>query len=697
VPHAIHQVHTLRRDGVALVIALTDDGMPWIAHWGADPGPAVPAAAFGLTALPLLPTQHEGWAGRPAVSGDRDGRWPHLRLHIDGIDLIETGVETRLVDEEAGVEVVCLLELTEQGIVKARHTLRNRGEGAWTVGALRCVLPIPDTATEALGLVGRWALERMPQRSSFGYGVHSRENRRGRTGHDSTTLLFLGTQGFANRTGQVWAVHVGWSGNHEHSAERLPDSVGALGGGELLDPGEVRLEPGETYETPWVYFAYSGSGLDGLRDRFHRLLRARPAHPRKPRPVVLNTWEAVYFRHDLDKLKALADKAFEVGVERFVLDDGWFRHRRDDHAGLGDWYVDESVWPHGLHPLVEHVHSLNMQFGLWFEPEMVNPDSDLARAHPDWILAAPGRLPAESRRQQVLSLTRPQIYRYLLERLDSLVKEYRIDFIKWDHNRDLSEATTHDGRAAVHAQTLAVYRLLDELRSRHPGLEIESCSSGGARVDLGILERTDRVWTSDTNDPVDRQLIQLWTGLLLPPELIGAHVGPTRTHITGRVTDLEMRCATALFGHAGIERDLTECDADELSTLTAWINLYKSTRDLLHGGTVVVPDLPDPSAIVHGVVSADRSRALFSYAQISSTVANTPLRPYPMRLRLPGLEPSATYTVTIALRPHGGGLVPTTFGFAEDGTRWTGRALETIGLPVSRLNPADAMVLELRS
>ena len=332
-----------------------------------------------------------------------------------------------------------------------------------------------------------------------------------------------------------------------------------------------------------------------------------------------------------------------------------------------------------------------MQFGLWFEPEMVNPDSDLARAHPDWILAAPGRLPAEARQQHVLDVARQEVFDYLLERLDSLVKEYRIDFIKWDHNRDLSEASSLDGRAGVHAQTLAAYRLLDELRSRHNGLEIESCSSGGARVDLGILERTDRVWTSDTNDPIDRQLIQLWTGLLLPPELIGAHVGPTRTHITGRVTTLEMRCATALFGHAGIERDLTECDADELSTLTRWVNLYKSMRELIHSGTVVVPDLPDPSAVVHGVVSPDRGRALFSYAQLSTTVANTPLHRLPIRLRLPGLEPSASYTVTIALPPHRGGQV------GENDGLWTGRALETIGLPVSRLNPADAMILELRS
>jgi alpha-galactosidase len=240
---------------------------------------------------------------------------------------------------------------------------------------------------------------------------------------------------------------------------------------------------------------------------------------------VLNTWEAVYFDHDLARLTSLADTAAAIGVERFVLDDGWFRHRRDDSAGLGDWYVDETVWPDGLSPLIKHVRALGMEFGLWFEPEMANPDSDLVRDHPDWVLAAAGRWPTLSRNQLVVDVAHPDAYQYLLERLDKLVSELGIAYLKWDHNRDLIEAV-HAGVAGVHAQTAAVYRLLDELRERHPELEIESCSSGGARVDLGILERTDRVWASDTNDPVERQQIQRWTSALIPLELIGAHAAP---------------------------------------------------------------------------------------------------------------------------------------------------------------------------
>jgi alpha-galactosidase len=358
-----------------------------------------------------------------------------------------------------------------------------------------------------------------------------------------------------------------------------------------------------------------------------------------------------------------------------VLDDGWFGARRDDRAGLGDWYVSPDAWPDGLHPIVTHVHCLGMQFGLWFEPEMVNPDSELYRAHPEWVLADTDRLPALQRSQLVLDLSLPEVHDYLLARLDTLVTEYRLDFIKWDHNRDLLQAPH------VHRQTAAVYRLLDALRAQHPGLESESCSSGGARIDLGILERTDRVWTSDTNDPIDRAQLQRWTGLLLPLELIGAHVGPARAHITKRFTDIGIRCATALFGHAGIEADLTEFDAADLDSLRDWIALYKRTRSLLHTGTVVTPDGVDATASVHGVVARDGSHALFSYAQLASALPQTPLR-----LRLPGLQPDTRYTVASVLGPSYDGAVEI-----------TGRALETVGLPLPRLTPADALVLEFSS
>src|SRR5829696_9194 len=268
-----------------------------------------------------------------------------------------------------------------------------------------------------------------------------------------------------------------------------------------------------------------------------------------------------------------------------------------------------------------------MEFGLWVEPEMVNPDSDLARAHPDWVLPGP-----PWRNQQALDITIPDAHAYVLERLDALLTEYDIAFLKWDHNRDLV--------TPAHAQTLATYRLLEELRARHPGVEIESCSSGGARVDLGILARTDRVWASDTNDALERQTIQAWTQLLLPPELVGSHVGPPRSHTTGRTHDLSLRCATALFGHFGIEWDIASAGERERAGLAEAIALYKRVRGLLHSGEVVRADHPDPAALVHGVVAADHSEALFAYVQLAASDDEAP-----GAIRIVGLDPERVYRV----------------------------------------------------
>jgi len=517
-------------------------------------------------------------------------------------------------------------------------------------------------------------------------GSWVRENRRGRTGHDATPAILAGANGFGFRTGEVWAVHVAWSGNHVTYAERVHEGRGVLGGGELLSSGEVILAAGETYESPWLYAAYSAAGIDGISAAFHGWLRARPSHPVRPRPVVLNTWEAVYFDHDLARLRGLADVAARVGVERFVLDDGWFRHRRDDKAGLGDWYVDEGVWPAGLSPLIEHVTGLGMEFGFWVEPEMVNPDSDLYRAHPDWVLGpGDGTLPVPSRNQQVLDLANPDAFAYVLARLDELLRDNDVAFVKWDHNRDLI-AAGHAGRPGVHVQTLAAYRLLDELRARHPSVEIESCSSGGGRTDLEILERTDRVWASDCNDAVERQTIQRWTALLLPLELIGAHVGPPRSHTTGRTQSLSFRVATALFGHFGIEWDIAS--ESDLTDLTGAVSFYKSVRALLHTGKLVRGDHPDPSATVTGVVAQDGSAAVFGYTQLTSSE-----RTAPASMRMPGLTPTRRYSVAVVTP---GGKPFTVPPAPPHPTRvLTGAVLAAVGIRPPVLAPEQAWLVRL--
>jgi alpha-galactosidase len=702
----------LRGGGTSLLLHTPEGGPATVVHWGADLGPldttqreqavratrpAVPHSALDTNDhVPLLPQTAHGWSGRPCLSGraspwERPGRSPEPRLVTTAVSHdAAAGCVVTSTDPHLGVEVDTRLAVDAQGVLTMAHRLTNTGTGCFGLAALLTALPLPAAATEVLDLTGRWCRERAPQRRPLQVGAWVREMRHGRTGHDGPLLLVAGTPAFGFRHGEVWSVHLGWSGDQAWWAERLPTSAGLLGAGELLQPAEVELGPGQVYESPVLTAAWSDAGLDGLSDRLHATVRTRDSHPRRARPVVLNTWEAVYFDHDLATLRGLADSAADLGVERFVLDDGWFRGRTDDHRALGDWTVDPVKWPDGLHPLVDHVRELGMEFGLWVEPEMVNLDSDLARAHPDWVLGSHRDSPlgpAPSwRHQQVLDLSNPAAYDHVRTALEALLDEYDIAFLKWDMNRDL-----FDTGGAVHEQTRAVYRLLDELTAGHPGLEVESCSSGGARVDLGVLARTHRVWASDCNDALERQHIQRWTGLLLPPELVGSHVGPPDAHTTGRRHRLGFRAATALFGHFGIEWDVSGLDAAEADELREWIALYKRERGLLHTGRVVRGDHPDDSLLVQGVVAADQDQALFCVASVASSPVAVPLP-----VRLPGLDPARQYRVArTGPAPHdpGPGLRTGPHWLDDGPVTLPGSVLRATGLSLPTLAPESAVLL----
>ena len=722
-PGAAHRVH-LAASGVSVLLDVTDGRVPAIAHWGRALGAlgpegmdalceaTVPPVPQNLVDVPvrvgLLPQVSDGWLGRPGLAGSRpdgSGWTPRLitrGLRIDGTPPAdvhaETGaaqVEIDLEDPEEGLAVLLELELLPTGLLRLRARLTNTGTDPYRLDELTLSLPVPATADELLDFAGRWTKERTPQRRAFTVGTHLRENRRGRTGADSAHLLHAGRPGFGFREGEVWAVHTAFSGNHRHLAERTSSDQRLLGGGELLLPGEVALEQGGTYESPWLYASY-GDGLDQVAARFHRHLRSRPHHVDARRPVTLNVWEAVYFDHDLERLTDLADRAAALGVERFVLDDGWFGSRRDDTSGLGDWVVSDEAWPDGLGPLIDHVRAHGMEFGIWFEPEMVSEDSDVARAHPEWIMApSPERMPLRSRNQQVLNLSIPEAYAHVRDQMLALLGAHEIGYIKWDQNRDLLESATRaTGRAAVHDQTRAAYRLMDELREAHPGLEIEACASGGARVDLGVLEHTDRVWVSDCIDPLERQQMHRWTSQLIPLELMGSHIASGRSHTTGRLHTLGFRAHSALMGHLGIEWDLAAASEEELAELTAWITLYKERRELLFTGDLVRADRGESPLWLQGVVSPDQGEALFALSAVGR--ADTAQHP---RLVLPGLDPAAAYRVR-ALLPSGppSHLTPPPWlarVLEADGAVLPGAALAVAGLAAPLLDPEQGLLLSL--
>ena len=400
-------------------------------------------------------------------------------------------------------------------------------------------------------------------------------------------------------------------------------------------------------------------------------------------------WEAVYFDHNFEKLSKIVEKAAEIGVERVVLDDGWFGARRDDRQGLGDWVVSKDVWPNGLKPLADLVNSKGMEFGLWFEGEMLQLDSDVYRAHPDWILQEPGRMPVFGRRQQVVDLTKPAAFQHVLEQVDAVLKSCNIAYIKWDHNRSISDPIS-DGRPAVHNQTIAIYNLFDELKRRNPGLEIESCSSGGGRVDLGMIEHADRFWTSDQNDPLERQQIQRWSAMVIPPELLGTHVGPTHGHQTHRTADISFRVCNALFGHAGIEWNILEASDQEIATLKSYINFYKANRATLHSGNIFRSDTVTGNAYFYGTISQDKTRAIYTYMQLQSIDDFVP-----SSAKLGGLDPNRTYRVSVVQEISASDFIQKSAPGWWPEVSAKGDLLAKIGLEMPVLRPEQGLIFQV--
>jgi alpha-galactosidase len=691
--------------GTDLIVDL-DHGTPVIAYWGPPLGghidfselaqagdrPVVGGAPDVVAPISVVPEHGSGFAGRPGLLGHRRFGTAWAPRFQPAGHTVEGGRLTVTVrDDVADLTLAVTFDLDHALVVNAEVVNTSPSE-PYMIDGLSITLPIAEFASELGTFTGRWTREFQPVRVHWPHGAVTMENRRGRTSHEHPPLLFAGTPAFGEWKGSVWGAHLAWSGNHCMLAERLADGRRYLQLGELLHPGEITLDPGGSYRTPEVVAVHSNAGLTAATQQFHRHLRARTSHPTTPRPVLVNTWEAVYFDHDLDRLRALADRAAHVGAERFVLDDGWFGSRRDDTSGLGDWVVSPDAHPRGLGPLIEHVVGLGMEFGIWVEPEMVSPDSELSREHPDWALTTDGYEPVLYRHQLVLDIARPEAFEHVLGQLDTLLRDHDISFVKWDMNRDHVAGSGADGAAGTHAQTEALYRLLDEVRSLHPDVEIESCSSGGARVDFEILRRTVRVWTSDCNDALERQTIQRGASMLIPPEMMGAHIGPERSRTTDRRHDLAFRAVTALFGHLGVEWDLLSLDDGELDALAEVIALHRRFRSLLHGGDTVRFDTDEPY-IAHGVYAPDRSEALISFAVTRSALSLTP-----PPLLLPGLEHGRRYSVVhLPLPSERRGPNRSTAAWLADGITSTGGFLGSVGLQLPALQPETALLLHLRA
>jgi alpha-galactosidase len=652
--------------------------LPRIVHFGADLGPRPDFEAIAATAPRIvwgarldapcppcvLPGLEAGYFAAPAIEPPGAG-WT-----FDGATTRARGFTLRLSSPAGAIEID--YDMSSEGVLAAR--MRSSGLSG---DHLAAALVLPQCTHDVLWFGGDWAREFAPQRHVMNAGAVLIESRRGRPGHDRFPGAFVGTRGFDDDRGEVYGVTLGWSGSHRMLIERLRE-------GEVVVQGAALGETiARNYESPILYAAYSPRGLNGVMQAFHAFVRAGIAPKsvaQRPRPVHCNTWEAVYFKHDLETLKALAARAAAVGAERFVLDDGWFKERNDDRAGLGDWVVDARKYPEGLTPLIEHVRELGLAFGLWVEPEMVNPDSDLARAHPDWLRREGAGAPLLQRHQAVLDIARPEIAEHLFAAIDALLCAHAIDYLKWDMNRDV----LGPGHGAY---VRALHALLDRLRAAHPMVEIESCASGGGRADWAMLARAERVWVSDSNDALDRFDIQRNANLFIPPEMAGVHVGPEACHITGRRLNLDLRAHVAMFGHMGLELDLRDLSQSEGERLARHVANYKRLRALIHTGRYWRLTLDDDHAGV-AVSSNDGREALVLIVRTGSTALGRGTS-----LRVKGLDDDLTYRVA-AIAPMSRSVEQSLAPDILAGTlAIAGRVLAARGLELYLARPEASLIL----
>lgn len=503
---------------------------------------------------------------------------------------------------------------------------------------------------ELLTLHGSWARERQIDQRPIGYGITGVSSKRGESSHQEHPFMALVSKTATQRAGRVYGFHFVYSGNFLAQVEKTQfDCLRVLMG---IHPSDFNweLKPGESFQTPEVVMVCSDEGLGHMSRTFHDLYRnhlIRSPYKDKKRPILINNWEATYFQFNTEKLLDIAREAKKSGIEMLVMDDGWFGKREDDNSSLGDWKVNTEKLPGGLEYLVSEVNKIGLKFGIWFEPEMISPDSDLYRAHPDWAIALPGRIPTRSRNQFVLDLSRPEVEEYVYESVASVLRSANIEYVKWDMNRQLTDKGSiylgKENQAELeHRYVLAVYRLQERLITEFPNLLLENCSGGGARFDPGMLYYSPQIWCSDDTDAIERLGIQEGTALIYPFSTIGAHVSDCPNHTVGRVTPFETRGHVALAGTFGYELDITKIPEEDRAMIPEQVAMYHKYNHLYRQGDYyrIASYRENHFYDCFGVVSKDKKEALFTFVQVMN-------RPnyHSRNVKLDGLDPHTRYEV----------------------------------------------------
>jgi alpha-galactosidase len=603
--------------------------------------------ADGSTVLDLVYREHEVRPGKPYLDGLPS-------TYVDDDAEAET-VEICLVDGNSSMRVRLYTTIYADRPVVTR-SMRVINEGTSDVKlttAMSASLDLPDPEWHLQQLAGAWARETHIVDAPLVAGTRGVRSHRGSSGHQQNPFILLRRPWTTEAAGEAIGLSLVYSGNF--LAEVEVDSADTVRARIGMDPETIRWQVthGMDLQIPEAVLVWSDEGLGGVSDAYHRLYRERLVTGTwrdRPRPVLLNSWEGVYYDFDEDVLLEMATAARDLGAELFVLDDGWFGQRDDDTASLGDWTVDLRKLPSGLPDLVQRINDLGLHFGIWIEPEMVNPRSRLFEEHPEWAVGFPGRPRTELRNQYVLDMSNGEVVDYLERVIGNILSSAPIAYVKWDYNRYITEpygASLPPERQNefFHRYMLGVYDLYSRLTERFPEVLFESCAGGGGRNDPGMLAFAPQAWTSDDTDAVERQKIQYGTSLVYPLVAMGAHVSAVPNHQTGRTTPLDTRAAVAFFGNLGYQLDPRALDQAEADRVRAQIAWYKEHRELLHHGRfhrLVSPFEGDRNETAWMVVADDRQQALVGWYR----TLTRPL-PGPSLLRLRGLDPAARYRVTV--------------------------------------------------
>lgn len=572
----------------------------------------------------------------------------------------EGGAETLEVvcrDETAELKLYLYYTiLPDIGVLMRHQKLENTGDRPICIENIQSMsLELPAKEYDCLILYGTHAKEANRERFPLHHGVQRIESVRGSSSPQYQPFAALLDPGTTETSGTVYGFQLIYSGNFLAQIEK--DQFGNIRAQMGLHPDMFswELKPGESFCTPEAVLNYSHNGLNEMSQNFHRLYREHliPAEfVGKVRPVLLNSWEAMYYDVSLEKIKEQVIIAKKLGIELFVLDDGWFRRGNSSHDSMGDWICNEKKLPGGIRKAAELVHSYGLQFGLWFEPEAVSPKSDLYQLHPDWVLGVPGYPNTEGRHEYLLDLTRSEVRDYIKNILDSYLREGFIDYIKWDMNRPLTDVYSQahkDGNSkeTSHRYILGLYEILEWLKTSYPKVLVEGCSSGGARFDPGMLYYVPQNWVSDNTDGYDRAVIQSGFNLLYPQEVMGAHVSITPNHQTGRTTSLRTRFQTARFFNLGYELDVTKCTEEELKIISEQISQYKTEREFFSNGILYRHEVPDQNYLMWSCVGETECKAII-YQKFFNPLCSHG------RFRLLGLDPDADYYETTTDRVYGG-------------------------------------------